>query len=239
MSAAELTFRGCATRPTYNNSDMALKSDITWANVASKPSYYDAKAIKTITRSGTTFTYTCLDGTTGTFTQQDNNTTYTFSANNPTLAWGTTSTIGTAGGTTYKITMPANPNTWRGIQNNLTSTSTTESLSAYQGKVLNDSLSDKASISTANTYDGEQKFQNAQYCPTAQDNASGVGTAYKASRGAVNQEIVGQIIMPYTSCSDEYGCENIANTIKFQKITASNSGNPTLSTIATLTDTQF
>lgn len=34
-------------------------------------------AIKSITRSGTTFTYTKLDGTTGTFTQQDNNTTYT------------------------------------------------------------------------------------------------------------------------------------------------------------------
>ena len=34
------------------------------------------KAITTITRSGTTFTYTCVDGTTGTFTQQDNNTTY-------------------------------------------------------------------------------------------------------------------------------------------------------------------
>lgn len=29
-------------------------------------------------------------------------------------------------------------NTWRGIQNNLTSTSTSDSLSAYQGKVLND-----------------------------------------------------------------------------------------------------
>lgn len=35
-----------------------------------------AKAIKSITRSGTTFTYTCIDGTTGTFTQQDNNSTY-------------------------------------------------------------------------------------------------------------------------------------------------------------------
>lgn len=34
---------------------------------------------------------------------------------------------------------PATPtNTWRGIQNNLTSTSTTESLSAYQGKLLNE-----------------------------------------------------------------------------------------------------
>lgn len=33
-------------------------------------------AIKSITRSGTTFTYTTLGGSTGTFTQQDNNTTY-------------------------------------------------------------------------------------------------------------------------------------------------------------------
>lgn len=41
----------------------------------------------------------------------DNNTTYSFSTSNPTLSWGTTSTIGTAGGTTYKVTMPANPNT--------------------------------------------------------------------------------------------------------------------------------
>lgn len=47
-----------------------------WSGVTGKPSYYDPKAIKTITRSGTTFTYTCMDGTTGTFTQQDNNTTY-------------------------------------------------------------------------------------------------------------------------------------------------------------------
>lgn len=54
----------------------ATASSIAWSGVTSKPSYYDAKAIKGITRSGTTFTYTCMDGTTGTFTQQDNNTTY-------------------------------------------------------------------------------------------------------------------------------------------------------------------
>lgn len=41
----------------------------------------------------------------------DTNTTYSFSASNPTLSWGTTSTIGTAGGVTYKVTMPSNPNT--------------------------------------------------------------------------------------------------------------------------------
>ena len=59
------------------------------------------EAIKSISRSGTTFTATRCDDTTFTFTQQDNN-------------------------------------TWRGMQNNLTtSTSTTsDSLSAYQGYLL-------------------------------------------------------------------------------------------------------
>ena len=51
-------------------------TNVAWTGITSKPSYYDAKAIKSITRSGTTFTYTCMDGTTDTFTQQDNNTTY-------------------------------------------------------------------------------------------------------------------------------------------------------------------
>lgn len=41
----------------------------------------------------------------------DNNTTYTFSNKNATLAWGTTSTIATVGGTDIKVTMPANPDT--------------------------------------------------------------------------------------------------------------------------------
>lgn len=44
-------------------------------------------------------------------------------------------------GTTGTITtQDTDTNTWRGIQNNLTSTSTSDSLSAYQGKLLNDRL---------------------------------------------------------------------------------------------------
>ena len=38
-------------------------------------------------------------------------TTYTFTANNPTLAWNTTSKIGTIGNVEFNVTMPANPNT--------------------------------------------------------------------------------------------------------------------------------
>lgn len=112
------------------------------------------EAIKNITRSGTTFTATRCDGTTFTFTQQDNNTTYSFSDKNVTLAWGTKSTIATVGGTDIHVTMPANPNTntWRPVQNNLTSTSTSDCLSAAQGKVLNDKINAAISSNVHVTY---------------------------------------------------------------------------------------
>lgn len=51
----------------------AAKKVMSLDNVAN---YDQSKAIKSISRSGTTFTATALDGTTFTFTQQDNNTTY-------------------------------------------------------------------------------------------------------------------------------------------------------------------
>lgn len=69
-----------AYRPWYRDetvSNATNASAVPWSGITSKPSYYDAKAIKSITRSGTTFTATHLDGTTSTFTQQDNNTIYT------------------------------------------------------------------------------------------------------------------------------------------------------------------
>lgn len=56
-----------------SNPHGVTKSQIGLGSVAN---YDQSKAIKSITRSGTTFTATALDGTTFTFTQQDNNTTY-------------------------------------------------------------------------------------------------------------------------------------------------------------------
>ena len=56
-----------------SNPHSVSKSQIGLGNVAN---YDQSKAIKSITRSGTTFTATALDGTTTTFTQQDSNTTY-------------------------------------------------------------------------------------------------------------------------------------------------------------------
>jgi hypothetical protein len=56
-----------------NITPAVAKAVMSLDNVAN---YDQSKAIKSISRSGTTFTATALDGTTFTFTQQDNNTTY-------------------------------------------------------------------------------------------------------------------------------------------------------------------
>ena len=56
-----------------SNPHGVTKAQVGLGNVAN---YDQSKAIKSITRSGTTFTATALDGTTTTFTQQDNDTTY-------------------------------------------------------------------------------------------------------------------------------------------------------------------
>ena len=56
-----------------NNPHGVTKAQIGLANVANLD---QSKAIKSITRSGTTFTATALDGTKTTFTQQDSNITY-------------------------------------------------------------------------------------------------------------------------------------------------------------------
>ena len=52
-----------------------------------------------------------------------------------------------------------------------------------------------AKIATANVYNGEQKFQNSAYCPTVTDTASGIGCAFKASRGMTNEMLVDKLVM--------------------------------------------
>lgn len=76
MEDLTATFGGKVTSSEFvgkltGNADTA--TNVAWSGVTSKPSYYDAKAIKGIVREdgSTTFTYTCMDNTTGTFTQQD------------------------------------------------------------------------------------------------------------------------------------------------------------------------
>lgn len=51
-----------------------------------------------------------------------------------------------------------------------------------------------AKVTTANDYDGEQRFKNSAYCPTITDTAPGIGCAFKASRGMVNELLADKII---------------------------------------------
>ena len=71
--------------------------------------------------------------------------TYTHSEVGALASNGTAVNASKVNNLTVETAVPANAkftdtNTWRGIQNNLTSTSTTDSLSAYQGKVLNEAI---------------------------------------------------------------------------------------------------
>lgn len=67
-------------------------ANVAWSGVTSKPSYYDGKAITSISRSGTTFTATYLDGTTTTFTQQDTKVNTTLATTTKAYLLGTSTT---------------------------------------------------------------------------------------------------------------------------------------------------
>ena len=112
--------------------------------------------IRGLSVSGRTITYTKGDGTTGTITTQDTDTTYTDMTGATASAAGTHGLVpAPAAGAQAKFlrgdgTWAIPNNTWRGIQDNLTSTSTDQSLSANQGKVLKGLVDGKVN----NTEDG-------------------------------------------------------------------------------------
>lgn len=98
-------------------------------------------------------------------------------SNKPTIGNGTvtitqggtskgTFTLNQTGNTTIALT---DNNSWRGIQNNLTSTSATDSLSAAQGKVLNDKFA--SYVPTSRTVNGKALSANISL------NASDVGAS--------------------------------------------------------------
>ena len=137
----------------------------------------------TITQNGTskgTFTMNQSGNTTITLTDTDTNTTYdvaTTSSNglmskdmvtklNGIAAGATAVSDTTVSGWGYKKT---DTNTWRGIQDNLTSTSTTDSLSANQGKILNDKFG--SYVPTSRTVNGKGLSANISL------SASDVGAA--------------------------------------------------------------
>ena len=189
------TSAGSATKATNDTKDQAITSYIRGLSV-----------------SGRTITFTKGDGTTGTITTQDTNTTYgTFKGATTSEAgstglviapvagnanrylrsdgtWAvppdTNTTYGVfakatadAAGSTGLVPAPAKgqqayylrgdgtwavpANTWRGIQDNLTSGSTTDSLSANQGKVLKGLIDGKAASGHTHNYAGSSSAGGA------------------------------------------------------------------------------
>ena len=114
--------------------------------------------IRGLSVSGRTITYTRGDGTTGTITTQDTNTTYkVFTKATADTAGSTGLVPAPAKGDQAKFlrgdgTWQVPINTWRGIQDNLTSTATDQSLSANQGKVLKGLVDSKAPASHTHKY---------------------------------------------------------------------------------------
>ena len=92
----------------------ATSVEVTGAGNAVTSASYNPSTRKLTLTKGTTFQEKLTAGSNITIngnTISAKDTTYTFTANNPTLAWNTTSKIGTIGGVEFNVTMPANPNT--------------------------------------------------------------------------------------------------------------------------------
>lgn len=189
------TSAGSATKATNDTKDQAITSYIRGLSV-----------------SGRTITFTKGDGTTGTITTQDTNTTYGIFKGATTSEAGSTGLViapvagnanrylrsdGTwavppdtnttygvfakatadAAGSTGLVPAPAKgqqayylrgdgtwavpANTWRGIQDNLTSASITDSLSANQGKVLKGLIDGKAASGHTHNYAGSSSAGGA------------------------------------------------------------------------------
>lgn len=182
--AAPASANGVATFRTLTKSDVGLGSVDNTADSAKSVKYAtsagsatkatnDAKDqaitsyIRGLSVSGQTITFTKGDGTTGTITTQDTNTTY------GAFKGATSSAAGGAGLVPAPGTSNVNQylkgdgtwgtpsNTWRGIQDNLTSTSTTDSLSANQGKVLKGLIDGKAASGHTHNYAGSSSAGGA------------------------------------------------------------------------------
>lgn len=160
------------TLKTLVDGKAAMRHTHTWDSVTGKPSTFMPSShthgvIKSLSVNGTTITCTKDDGTTSTITTQDTNTTYgTFKGATTSKAGSTGLVIAPVAGNANRYlrsdgTWAVPANTWRGIQDNLTSSSTTDSLSANQGKVLKGLIDGKAASSHTHNYAGSSSAGGA------------------------------------------------------------------------------
>ncbi len=103
-------------------------------------------------------------------------------------------------------------NTWRGVQNNLTSTATDQSLSAAQGKVLKDLVDGKAASSHTHGVIKSLSVSGTTITYTKDDNTTGTittqdtNTTYGTFKGATTSEAgsTGLVIAPVAGNANRY-----------------------------------
>lgn len=98
-------------------------------------------------------------------------------------------------------------------------------------------ISGAKTFTAQNQFTNESNFVNSSYCPTFTDIASGIGKSSCFTRGAHMQVITGQIIAPNSGATDTTrGYNTESGKIKFQKITSTSGGQPTLKEMAVLSE---
>lgn len=120
-------------------------------------------AFSGVSVSGKRITFTRLNGDTTYIDTQD--TTYTFSNKAATLAWGTSKTIATVGGTDITVSLPSNPNTTYSAGSGLTLSSTTFSLGG--------TITDQVTLTRSGDNNAIFAIQNAKSAVAVRCNSDG------------------------------------------------------------------
>lgn len=120
-------------------------------------------AFSGVSVSGKRITFTRLNGNTTYIDTQD--TTYTFSNKAATLAWGTSKTIATVGGTDITVSLPSNPNTTYSAGSGLTLSSTTFSLGG--------TITDQVTLTRSGDNNAIFAIQNAKSAVAVRCNSDG------------------------------------------------------------------
>lgn len=245
---------GTIRATTFKGNLSGNASTATKATKDSADQQINTTYIKGLSISGRTITYTKGDGTTGTITTQDTNTTYgvaTSSANglmsssdkskldgiaagankysHPTSSGNKHIPAGGSSGQILRWSADgtavwgADTNTWRGIQNNLTSDSTTDSLAAAQGKALKVLIDGKAASSHTHNYAGSSSAggaaNSANKLATARTiTLSGAVTGSASFDGSKNITITttgSQQTLPYSSSTSQLFITTTANQANY------------------------
>lgn len=220
------THNYAGSRSAGGSANSAVKLDTATAGSASQPVYFkDGKPVA--------IGYTIATSVPANAKFTDTNTTYTvFKGATSSAAGGPGLVPGPAAGNEGKFLQgngswgtPAN--TWRGIQDNLTSTSTSDSLSANQGKVLKGLVDGKAPASHTHTKSQITDFPSSLKNPTALT-VQGNGTTLATYDGSAAKTV--------NITKSSVGLSNVDNTADSAKTVAKANQLTTTRTVSGGTD---